>query len=157
MKTPSSKRETVGKISTDLLWGAQELDHSAEEQMRECLELWETNLLECIERGKKEFPHDFYIVVDTKKEPKMQNVLRNVFIPRSTCPTPTYDNSVYLYHRSDENLEFLWVLPSKATCSMMKDRALEIPEDQRELLQFVLDDADGTLLRRCKLLNKEII
>jgi hypothetical protein len=157
VKRDSSRRETVGKISTDLLWGAQELDHSAEEQMREMLELWETNLLECIERGKKEFPHDFYIVVDTKKEPKMQNVLRNVFIPRSTCPTPTYDNSVYKYHRSDENLEFLWVLPSKSTCSMMKDRALEIPEDQKELLQFVLDDADGTLLRRCKTLNKEII
>lgn len=157
MKTHPPKRETVGKISTDLLWGAQELDHSAEEQMREMLELWESNLLECIERGKKEFAHDFYIVVDTKKEPKMQNVLRNVFIPRSTCPTPTYDNSVYKYHRGDENLEFLWVLPSKATCSMMKDRALEIPEDQKDLLQFVLDDADGTLLRRCKTLNKEII
>ena len=157
MKMPVSKRETVGKISTDLLWGAQELDHSPEEQMREMLDLWESNLLECIERGKKEFPHDFYIVVDTKKEPKMQNVLRNVFIPRSTCPTPTYDNSVYKYHRSDENLEFLWVLPSKATCSMMKDRALEIPEDQKDLLQFVLDDADGTLLRRCKKLNKEIV
>ena len=152
-----SKRETVGKISIDLLWGAQPLDHSPEEQMRECLEEWEKNLLECIERGKKEFPHDFYIVVDTKKEPKMQNVLRNVFIPRSTCPTPTYDNSVYKYHRSDENLEFLWVLPSKATCIMMKDRALEIPEDQRELLQFVLDDIDGTLLKRCKILNKEIL
>lgn len=151
------KRDTVGKISSGLLWGAQDLDHSPEEQMRQSLEDWDKNILEAIIRGCKEFPGDFYLVVETKKEPKMQNVIRNYFIVRSTCPTPTYDNSVYKYHKADERLEFLWVLPSKATCIMIKDRAIELPPEERQLVQFVLDDADGTLLKRCKLLNKEIL
>lgn len=151
-----NKRDTVGKISSELLFNADYLDHSPEEQMREQLEDYEKNVLEAIETGKKLYDGDFYIVVETKKEPKMQNVIRNYFIARQTCPTPTYDNSVYKYHWRDEHLEFLWVLPSKEVYKMFKDRALEIPSDQKELLGFVLDDADGTLLRLCKKLNGEI-
>lgn len=150
------QRETVGKLSLDLIDGASELDHSSTEQMQQQLEDYERNVLECIESGKKTYPHDFYIVVETKKEPKLQNVLRNYFFHRSTCPTPTYDNVVYKYHKNDERVEFLWVLPSKETYKMMLNHALEIDADQRQLLQFVLDDQDGTLLRICKSLNGEI-
>ncbi len=150
------KRDTVGKISSDLLMNSDYLDHSPEEQMREQLEDYEKNVLEAIEIGKKQYDGDFYIVVETKKEPKMKNVIRNYFIARQTCPTPTYDNSVYKYHWKDEHLEFLWVLPSRDVYNMFKDRALEIPSDQKELLGYVLDDSDGTLLRLCKKLNGEI-
>ncbi len=149
------KRDTVGKISWDLLANASFLDHSADEQMREQLDDYEINIHEAIERGKKEFPHDFYIVVETKKEPKMKNVIRNYFIIRSTCPTPQYDNSVYHYHRIDEKLEFLWVLPSRETYNMIKSNILDMPKECKELVQFVLEDADGTLLRKCKKLNGE--
>lgn len=150
------KRDTVGKISWDLLANSSFLDHSADEQMKEQLNEFEDNILESIERGKKTFPHDFYIVVETKKEPKMKNVLRNYFIIRQSCPTPQYDNSVYKYHATTEQCEFLWVLPSKQVYAMLKNHALELPLDQRQLLQFVLEDADGTLLRKCKKLNGEI-
>jgi hypothetical protein len=149
-------RDTVGKISWDLLSNASTLDHSAEEQMREQLEEFESEVLQAVERGKAAFSDDFYVVVDTKKEPKMKNVIRNYFIIRNSCPSPQYDNIVYKYHRLSEQLEFLWVLPSKPVYNMLKDRALEIPSEQRELLQFVLDDSDGTLLKRCKKLNGEI-
>ena len=149
------QRPTVGKLSWDLLQHASPADHSAEEQMREQLDNYERNVFEAVENGKKLYGGDFYIVVETKKEPKMKNVIRNYFFPRMTCPTPTYDNSVYKYHRSEEHLQFLWVLPSKEVCKMMREYALEIPSEERELLQFVLDDADGTLLRRCKQLNGE--
>lgn len=150
------KRDTVGKISWDLLQNADVADHSVHEQMQENLVDYEKNILEAVDRGLNSFDGDFYIVVETKKEPKMKNVLRNYFIVRQSCPTPTYDNSVYKYHRRDGNLEFLWVLPSRETYNMMKDRALEIPSEERQLLQFVLDDADGTLLKICKKLNKEV-
>jgi hypothetical protein len=150
------KRETVGKISWDLLSNASVLDHSSEEQMKEQLEDYESNMYEAIERGKKSFDSDFYIVVETKKEPKMKNVIRNYFIIRQSCPTPQYDNSVYKYHRGSEYCEFLWVLPSRDVYNMMKKNVLDIPKDHRELLQFVLEDADGTLLKKCKKLNGEI-
>lgn len=150
------KRDTVGKISWDLLANAAPINHSPEEQMQEQLEDYENNVYEAIERGIKEFPEDFYVVVETKKEPKMKNVLRNYFMIRKSCPTPQYDNVVYRYHRVSENCELLWVLPSKQVYSMMKNHALELTKDQRQLLQFVLEDADGTLLRKCKKLNGEL-
>jgi hypothetical protein len=150
-------RDTVGKISWDLLANASVLDHSAEEQMREQLDLYESNMLLAIDRGKKLYPKNFFIVVETKKEPKMKNVIRNYFIPRQSCPTPQYDEAVYQYDYLSGNLVFLWVLPSKQTYNMMKNNALELPTEERQLLQFVLEDADGTLLNRCKKLNGELI
>jgi hypothetical protein len=149
-------RETVGKLSWDLLANASVLDHSAEEQMREQLNLYESNMFEAIERGKKLYPKDFYIVVETKKEPKMKNVIRNYFIPRQSCPTPQYDEAVYQYNHLSDSCEFLWVLPSRDVYNMMKNNPLEIPKEERQLLQFVLEDADGTLLNKCKKLNGEI-
>ena len=86
----------------------------------------------------------------------MKNVIRNYFIIRSTCPTPQYDNTVYHYHRSTEQIEFLWVLPSRDTYNMIKNSVLEMPAECRQLVQFVLEDADGTLLRKCKKLNGEV-
>lgn len=152
----SQKRDTVGKISWDLLANASYLDHSPDEQMQEQLDTYEKNILEAIERGKNIFPNDFYIVVETKKEPKMKNVIRNYFIVRESCPTPQYDNSVYKYHYATEECEFLWVLPSKQVYAMLKNHALDLPSEQRELLQFVLEDSDGTLLQKCRKLNGEV-
>jgi len=150
------KRDTVGKISWDLLANANPLDHSAEEQMKEQLDTFEKEMYQAIDRGKKQFPQDFYIVVETKKEPKMKNVIRNYFIIRQSCPTPQYDNAVYKYHYIPDELEFLWVLPSRQIYNMMKERSLELPKEERQLLQFVLEDSDGTLLRKCRQLNGEL-
>lgn len=152
------KRETVGSISANLSsQHEQVVDHSSQEQMQEMLVDWDNKIMESVQEGIRKFDRDFFIVVETKKEPLMNNVLRNYFIVRQSCPTPSYDNAVYHYHRSDEHIELLWVLPSKETCAMMKSRSLEIPAEQRELLQFVLDDADGTLLQKSLILNKEIL
>ncbi len=150
------QKETVGSVALGLIQGAQELDHSAFEQMQEQLQEYESNIFTCVDAGRKLYPRDFFIVVETKKEPKLKNVLRNYFIHRQSCPTPTYDNVVYKYHRSDDHLEFLWVLPSRDTYKMLIKHALEIAPEERELLQFVLDDADGTLLKRAKSLNGEL-
>lgn len=150
------KRETVGSMAWNAVKDSDYLDHSPEEQMREQLEDYEANVIECLEAGRKIYPGNFYIVIETKKEPKLKNVIRNYFIHRASCPTPTYDNVVYRYHKQDDFLELLWVLPSKDVYMMMLDRPLEIPQEQHELRQFVLDDADGTLLHICKTLNGEI-
>lgn len=152
------KRDNLGVIAPKLASKhTSTIDHTAHEQMQEMLKDWDANMLACINDAKSKFPKDFFIVVETKKEPLMHNVLRNYFVARQSCPTPTYDNTVYRYHRNDEIVELLWVLPSQATCKMMRDRSLEIPAEERELLQYVLDDADGTLLQRSLVINKEIL
>ena len=60
------------------------------------------------------------------------------------------------YVPQSEQLEFLWVLPSRQVYNMLKEHALEIPLEERQLLQFVLEDGDGTLLKKCKKLNGEL-
>lgn len=149
------KKKTVGEISSDLLKKSHESDHSANDQMKEQLEDYETNMNACIDRSIKTMDGDFYIVVLTKKERLMQNVLRNFFIGRQSCPTPEYDQAVYKYNKKTGSPEFLWVVPAKDICTYMLVNALKLPSEQRNLLEFVMDFMDGTLLKLSKKLNKE--
>ena len=148
------KRDTVGKISLELSQKAPETRDPIE-QMREQLTDYEKNIVDCVMRCRQEFEGDFYVVVATKKERLMQNVLRNYFWGRLTCPTPQYDEAVYKYDRNAEEVQFLWVVPSKDTCEVMKAHAMEVIAEERELLDFVLKFYDGTLLRVAKKLNGE--
>lgn len=151
------KRDTVGKISTELLQQQDSIDHTAAEQGAEMLKDWDKNMLEAIENGKAAYHGDFYVVVETKKEPLMKNVLRNYFFTRQSCPTPRFDTTVYKYHRNDGIVEFLWVIPCVDVYEDFKNNALQVPAEFKELLQYVLDFADGTLLRKCLILNGEIL
>lgn len=149
-------RQTVGKVSSDLKKSEKYNTHSPIEQMREQLDNYEAEMQESVLTGKREYIGDFYIVVLTKKERLMDNVLRNYFMTRSSCPTPEWDQIVYRYSRQDDHLELLWVIPARDVCNMFRDNALTCPPEQKELLGYVLDYYDGTLLKRCKMLNKEI-
>lgn len=147
--------DTVGKLSSDLIVKSQDNNHSAHEQMQEQLGEYEKNFYECLERSKLDFSGSFYIVVITKKERLMQNVIRNYFFGRGTCPTPDWDQTVYVYNRKEDAIHFLWVIPSKDTCEYMTAFPMDIPAEERQLLRFVHDFNDGTLLRYAKTLNGE--
>lgn len=149
------KPKTVGKIATDLLINANET-HSVTEQMQENLSEYDKNIYECIELGKKEYTGDFYLVVITKNEKLLQNVLRHYFLSRQSCPSPQYDEAVYKYHSSEERVEFLWVVPSKQTCEYFVVNSLQIPEEERQLLDFVLRFTNGDLNLLAKKMNGEI-
>ena len=149
-----TKRDTVGKISSELLtkdYGKV----SVIDQQREMQKDYLDNLVKCVEDSKKDFPGNFFIIVETKTEPLMRNVMRNYFFARWTCPTPTYDQSVYRYNRKDDQIEYLWTLPCKDACYHIKDNAVIIDKSQQELRYFVLSLFDGSLLRRSKQLNNE--
>lgn len=148
------KREKLGKIATDLA--------KKEPDTRDPIELeraMHTNYVRELEttvhEGFKQYTDSFYVVVITKKEPLMPNVLRNYFFSRQSCPTPDYDQTVYRYDHQTDTLDFLWVIPSKDTCILFKQNALEIDPQERQLLKFVLDFADGTLFTLAKKLNSE--
>jgi len=147
-------KKTVGAVSTELMQ-KDDSTHTAIDQMRESLVDYEKNIFEAIERAKKDLTGDFYVCVETKKERLMPNVIRNYFFYRQTCPTPTYDQTLYRFNRTEEKIEFMWVIPSKETCGFFIDNMIHIPTEQRELLKFVLDFKDGTLFTKCKQLNGE--
>lgn len=149
-------KETVGSISSQLMQKQPETT-SPIDQMREQLSDWDKNIWECIDRSKKDFIGDFYIIVITKNERLMKNVFRNFFYARLSCPTPDYDQTVYKYHRHDDEIEFLWVIPSRDASFYLKDNALYVAPQEQQLLKFVLDFADGTLFKLAKELNGEAL
>lgn len=147
-------RETVGKVSSDLIVKAPETT-SPIEQMRESLSEYDQNIWECIDRCNKDFVGDFYITVITKNERLMPNVFRNYFYGRLSCPTPDWDQTVYKYKRKDNQIVFMWVIPSKDACEHLQINALQVANEERELLKYVLAFHDGTLLKLAKELNGE--
>ncbi len=148
------KKETVGASAVRLMEKGYEKTDVIEQQ-RAMQEEWINNILLAMEEGKKKFHGDFYIHIETVRSRVLENVLRNYFIPRKSCPSPNYDQTVYRYSYRDENLEFLWVIPSKDACIMMREHCLEIDRSEHELLRFVMDFFDGTLEKRAMELNGE--
>jgi hypothetical protein len=147
--------KTVGAIAKELMEKDQD-KYDLVEMQRAMQEDWNKNIRLALEDGKKNFERNFYIVIETKRERIMENVIRNYFLTRESCPSPNYDQTVFRYLSKEEMLEFLWVLPCKDACLNMKDHALEIDKEERDLLHFVLDFYDGVLEKRAMLLNNEI-
>lgn len=145
---------TVGKIATDLMQKEAPTRDPIELE-REMHKDYEANVYECVERSKKEYEGDFFIVVLTKKERLLQNVLRNYLFGRKSCPTPQYDQTVYRYDRKDDCLSHVWTVPSKDTCKLFLDNILLITDSERELLNNILDFETGTLLEVAKKFNQE--
>ena len=148
-------KKTVGAAALELMQKAPDTRNPIELE-KELQKDYIANLVECIETHKKDFDARFFVVVLTKNEKLMPNVFRSYFFPRSTCPTPDYDQTVYMYNPEFEQLEYIWTIPSKDACHYLKTNALQVVESERELLKFVLEFADGTLYNRCKELNNEL-
>jgi hypothetical protein len=149
------KQKTAGQISLELLRSGLP-DHTAYEQTPEMLKDFDNQMFTCIKRGMEQYEGDFYIVIVTKKEPLMLNVLRNYWIPTGACPTPDFDQAVYKWHRKDEHLEYIWTIPARDICEYFYANPLLIEPDERILLQHICDYYDGTLLRIAKRLNGEV-
>jgi hypothetical protein len=117
-------------------------------------ENWEKNLLESIERGKKNIKDTFYIAVHFKYEKLIEQLTRDYWFVRRSCPTPTFDQVVYKYDKV-KGLQFLWTLPSREDCYAYKNNMLFVPDERKDVLRYVLDFFDGNLDELCMRENKE--
>ena len=147
-------KETVGKVATDLMVKSPE-SRDPIELAREMQKEYIKELETAVAVGKSKWDSDFFVVVLTKNEKLLQNVFRNYFFPRLTCPTPDYDQSVFMYKKADEALYYIWTIPSRDASFHLKDNALLVVDAEKALLNFVLQFEDGTLYRLSKKLNKE--
>ena len=126
------------------------------EQSQDMLKDFMPGVLECVEVNKKKYSSDFYVETITIEVPLMgKKVYRFKYMGKLACPTPTYDQSVFKYHKNDDRLEYLWTIPDKGACAYLKQNALLIPDEQKKLLEFVLDDDSKDLLKKAKNLNGE--
>ena len=151
----NDKKETVGKLAFDLMSKPQE-NSDPIAQGKAMLVDYEKNLNQAYDRGKAQFGGNFYIVVITKKERLMQNVIRNYFLVRESCPTPDFDQTVYRIVRKDNKIELLWVVPCVEACEQIKLDPLGVPEEEIALRNNVLSFYDGTLESKCRKLNGEL-
>ena len=149
------KRDTVGKLATDLL-SKDPVSRDPIELTNELLTDYEKELRLCIDRHIRDYGmEDFYVIVITKKEPLLENVLRHYFFARRSCPTPDYDQAVYKYTLKNDHIEFLWVIPSKDACLTLTQNASLVAPEEYGLLDYVLKFADGSLFALAKKLNGE--
>jgi len=153
--TTSQKRETVGKISSDLIQKPLETK-DAIEQTDAMLKNYPKNIEVCTMRGKQLYPReDFFVVVIQKQERLMKNVIRSYFFPRRTCPTPNYDQIVYKYTHEKDQIDLIWVIPNREmSIDFIRNKEL-VPPQAMSLLKYILEFEDGTLTRQMKTLNKE--
>ena len=115
-------------------------------------------LWQAVDRGRKRFaPKDFFIELAFKVERSVKKTVHNYAIERLSAPTPHYDCSAFKYHYSSDELEFLWVVPDFEACRYVMNNLLNIPEEQKELRDMVVDFYDGTLLKMAKKFNNEKI
>jgi len=147
-------KETVGASSLRLSGMAPQA--SAIEQMRENLTDYDINIHKCIKKHRSIFQSDFYVVVITKKEKIMKNVLRGYFTARLSCPTPDYDQAVYKYIRKGDQLDFLWVIPARDVSIYMSENITRVPPSKYALLDYVLKFKSGELYKQAIKLNAKL-
>lgn len=148
-------KKTVGAHALELM--QQKTDKiSIVEQQQAMTEDYMKNLFEAVDRGYKDFPGDFYVVVITKNERLMPNVFRNYFGTRQTCPTPDYDQTVFRYNREAGQIEYIWTVPSKDACIHLIENRLVVVDQEKELLGYALAFQTGKLAQVAMKFNGEI-
>lgn len=154
--TVEEKRKTAGEASIE----ASLIDTgpvSIIDQQRSMQEHYIKNLQECAELFKKSHVNqNFFIVVITKVEKLLSNIVRSYFFARTSCPTPNYDEAIYRYDYKKECIQFLWIVPSRDVCFHLLENHLVIAPEERGLLMQVAAFATGELYNYCRYLNREI-
>src|ERR1700690_1534046 len=145
--------DTVGKVAVELAAKADN-KHTATDQMRESLTEWEQNVMDAAQKGLKFYSSDFFVVVLTKKEALFENIFRNFFFPRKSCPTPEYDQTVYQYIYDADALKYLWTMPDKESVFMYRDNFKEVPEEEKQLMGYALSFLNGDLNLLCRKLKR---
>jgi hypothetical protein len=110
-----------------------------------------------VEKGKVLFsslPY-FFVQVFTRQDKIMVMTLVSTWQTRETCPTPSFNQTVYRYVKVEDVLEIIWVLPSNERCLYYLQNPIGKDEGERFIIQCVHDLKDGTLEKIARELNKE--
>lgn len=153
-KKHKNKKKTVGAHAVDRQQLTPETRDPIEIQ-RATEQGYINNLIECIKTNQVKYPGDFFVVVISKNEKLLYNVIRCYFFDRSTCPTPDYDQTVFRFNKEKEEAEHIWTIPDKETCLMYLANKDQVVNEEYPLLSNVLRFMNGDLYRLCKKLNKE--
>ncbi len=118
------------------------------------------DLDKAVQRGKNNFPQkDFYVELLMHQEPvfAINNKITLKWLTKISCPTPTYDQTVFKYSWVDENLKEIWNVPGKDKCEFYKihNSNEDIPPNWRQQRDYALDFMSLKLDDKCRQLNNE--
>lgn len=110
---------------------------------------------ECKERSPMQ--GDFYIISLLKNEKVFNGfTIRNYFIALQKCPTPTFDQTVYKFNSITGNIELLWTLPNAEACGIYRHYKNQVPDDEQQLLGYIMAFWSGELDQAANFLNGDI-
>jgi len=152
-----SKHKTIGEHAMDLDFKKPDT-LNFQEQTAQDLSEWDKMIENCLDVGLKGLPNqDFYIVILNKHEVIFggRPVFHLLPFVQPVCPSPEYDQTVLKYHKDSGTMEHIWTLPDQETYNWYVDNSTQVSPDRWALLNFVLRDKQGDLLRQAKILNGE--
>jgi hypothetical protein len=159
-KQPQTKKrsKTAGQLAVEHHKKRKESleQFDIESQSETILRSYMDELQDCAEDNFKNYESPFYIAVLTKQEELLKNIIRNYFVARQSCPTPTFDQSVFKVNKDAGTIEYLWTVPNKKAAEFLWQNAQKIKAEQHQLLQFVMDFKSGELDKIAMKLNNEI-
>lgn len=127
--------ETVGSVATKL-WNSGGKQGAVETE-REANKEYLSEVHKCVQNAvDKGWDKPFYVVVLTKKERLLRNVVRRYFVARKTMPMPDYDQSLWHYDPRSEQLRYVWTIPDPVYCTELM-QADDIAPDEAQLAAFV--------------------
>ncbi len=131
-----AKRKTVGALSSELLLKPDNKQGVVDTQM-EMHKQYLPNIENLVNsKDCEDWKDPFYVVVLTRRERSMVNVIRHHFIARKTLPTPQYDQDTWKYHPSSGKLEYLWTVPAKDKVNELIMLEASYPKSFNDLIRF---------------------
>ena len=109
---------------------------------------YERHILRTIADGKKEFNKDFYIDVIWSLPKHGDGEIKHQMLAFDGIPTPHFNQSVYRYIRSADDVELIWSIPDKETCLEMYYNKDSVHPDEYPLLEQIMNYFDGTIFRK---------
>jgi len=103
---------------------------------------------------------DFYLVPIIRKH-RITGRLEwpPIIATRHSCPTPVYNQHVFVYHHKTKIVEWLWTIPAQYKhihyLKNAKELLVDLDPNQRTQVQMCLDFESGKLLKAVKRANKE--
>lgn len=137
--------QTVGAASYELLKKPPEKINVIDLQ-REMDKTFFSEIKETI-RKNKSLTVPYYIVIVHRKERSMSNVIRRQFVsPLFERPFPRYDWTLFSYDNNTCDLTFHWTIPDEDTCSYLLLNESSVRDEEKQLLTFVKQFSDGSLV-----------
>lgn len=124
-----SKGKRVGQAAIDLL-SKDQPTYTAGEILDGFGDDYVKEMEVAVNRGIEKFQDPFYVLVLTKKEPWMTNVIRNYFAVRQTAPYARdliaeykhHTKTLYIVNGKKGQIKLLWSLPGWEDCKVVSRR-----------------------------------